>query len=366
MARVWVLTSGRTGDDKQGLRLADALGVPFEEKKIVFNARARTWRLALGPSLASVEVGRSSSLAAPWPDLVISTGWRQVPVVRWVARASGGRTRLVQMNRPPGPRHFDLILSPPQYRIPPRPNVIRLDWPLQLPPDPAALAAAEQAWKTRLDPHPHPWTVLLLGGDSHPFVLDRAGVASLFEQAHERARSRGGTLMISTSRRTPKAVVEALSAAASAAGGHVMLYDWRPDAPDNPYVALLAGGDEFVVTPDSISMLVEVARLGRPLSIAPHGLSRSLTKRLRQSAKRLLHGDPERPASPLRQRMSDLASLAGLKFERDLAAVSRRMVEQGWAAPFPAFGGGRGRCLPDDDFDRLVERVRALLDSGDA
>ena len=36
MTRVWVLPSGKPGDDKQSLRLAAALAIPFEEKKIVF------------------------------------------------------------------------------------------------------------------------------------------------------------------------------------------------------------------------------------------------------------------------------------------------------------------------------------------
>src|SRR6056297_791000 len=103
MAQVWVLTSGRTGDDKQSLRLANALGLPFEEKRIRFNQHARSWRLVFGASVRSIDTPRSSPLEPPWPDVVISSGWRQVPVVRWIKQRSAGKTRLVQMNRPPGP-----------------------------------------------------------------------------------------------------------------------------------------------------------------------------------------------------------------------------------------------------------------------
>ena len=166
---------------------------------------------------------------------------------------------------------------------------------------------------------------------------------------------------MSTSRRTPDAVVDRVRAATSDADLPSWLYAWSPDATDNPYPAFLAGGDEFVVTPDSISMLVEVARLGRPLSIAPHARYRSLGKDLRAAAKRLLHGAPGTPRGPVGETVSDLASLFGLKFGRDLASVSRKMIELGWAADFPAFGGHAGRVLPDDDFPRIVERARALL-----
>ena len=297
MARIWVLTSGRTGDDKQSLRLATALDEPFEEKKIVFNDRAATWRLMLGPSLSTIDRGRSSTLEPPWPEMVISTGWRQVPVVRWVRDRSGGRTRLVQMNRPPGPRHFDLVLSPPQYEVPMRPNIVRLDWPLQLPPDAETLSAAEAEWRDRLAPFPHPWTVLLLGGSSHPFRFDAAAADRLFDGAIDRVRKAGGSLLVSTSRRTPGDALETLRARTAEAAGDadapIHFYAWEPDAVDNPYFAYLAGGDEFVVTPDSISMLVEVARLGRPLAIAPHARYRSVGKDLRAAAKRWLHGSPD-------------------------------------------------------------------------
>lgn len=361
MARVWVLTSGRTGDDKQSLRLAAALGEPFEEKKIVFNERAATWRLMLGPGLDTLDRARSSALEGPWPDMVISTGWRQVPVVRWVRWKSGGRARLVQMNRPPGPRHFDLVLSPPQYEVPARPNIVRLEWPLQPPPEAATLERAAREWETRLTALPHPWTVLLLGGSSHPFQLGADDAQTLFDGALARVTRAGGSLLISTSRRTPAPALEVLERATEGAGSQVFLYVWRADATENPYLAFLAGGDEFVVTPDSISMLVEVARLGRPLAIAPHTRVRSFGKDLRASAKRLLHGSPETPRTGLGESISDLASALGLKFGRDLASVSRKMIERGWAADFPDFGGRPGEVLPDDDFARIVERAKALL-----
>ena len=42
---------------------------------------------------------------------------------------------------------------------------------------------------------------------------------------------------------------------------------------ENPYQGLLALADHFVVTTDSLSMMVEVARLGRPLSLFALGLA---------------------------------------------------------------------------------------------
>ncbi len=361
MARVWVLTSGRTGDDKQSLRLASALGAPYEEKRIHFNEHAQPWRVMFGPSVRSVDASRSSPLDAPWPDMVISSGWRQVPVVRWIKAQSGGRTRLVQMNRPPGPKHFDLILSPPQFGVPLRENVVRLEWPLQLPPSREVLEQAREAYRERLDRLPRPWTVVLLGGASHPFDLDRRVAERLFEGVLDRCSASGGSLLISTSRRTPASVLEVARRTAASAGERATLHEWRPDARDNPYVAFLAGGDEFVITPDSVSMLVEVARLGRPIAIAPHTRAQSPWKSARAGLKRLFHGPTAGPQSRARALSSDLASFLGLKYARDLADVSRRLVEGGWAADFPEFAGGPETPLADHDFERAVERIRELL-----
>jgi hypothetical protein len=194
-------------------------------------------------------------------------------------------------------------------------------------------------------------------------MLDQAAARRLFEGAETRAREAGGSLLISTSRRTPAVALEVFRKATTAAAVPAYFYEWSAEAIDNPYFAFLAGGDEFVVTPDSISMLVEVARLGRPLAIAPHSLRRTLRKSLRERAKRFFHGSPERPRTGIGETVSDLASLLGLKFGRDLASVSQKMIAQGWAADFPSFGDREGQPLPDDDFDRLVDRATQLLES---
>ena len=75
----------------------------------------------------------------------------------------------------------------------------------------------------------------------------------------------GGTLYLSTSRRTQPEVVAALE---KGLPPERRLYRWSAETKDdNPFLALLALADRFVVTSDSVSMMVEVASLGRPLAI---------------------------------------------------------------------------------------------------
>src|SRR5262245_38399921 len=116
---VWVLLGRKTGDNEQCLAVAEALGVPFETKRLAFNALYRAWNLLLGRSRASLDRTASDRLEPPWPALVIAAGRRCVPVARWIQRKSGRRTRLVQIGRPRAPLDwFDLVIATPQYGLP--------------------------------------------------------------------------------------------------------------------------------------------------------------------------------------------------------------------------------------------------------
>ena len=63
------------------------------------------------------------------------------------------------------------------------------------------------------------------------------------------------------------------------------LHAFEPGGGDNPYRAP-GLGDRFVVTGDSVSMLTEIARLGRPLQIYPlpeaPSTGRGLLRRIEQ------------------------------------------------------------------------------------
>jgi mitochondrial fission protein ELM1 len=121
---VWTLTTEKAGDRAQIMTLATALGWPVEEKRLAFNPLYKKNNLLLGASLKSLDRKGSDRLISPWPDLVIASGRRSVPVARWIRRQAGGRTRLVHIGRPWAPlRLFDLVISTAQYRLPARANV---------------------------------------------------------------------------------------------------------------------------------------------------------------------------------------------------------------------------------------------------
>lgn len=191
---------------------------------------------------------------------MISAGRRNELVALWIKQHSPA-TRLVHLGRPwCHPRRFDLIITTPQYQLDAFSNVLINDLPLHQI-DPLTLAAARSRWEPVFGPLQQPRTVLLVGGNSGGYVLDArqaARVAAVVEPFSE------GSLVISSSRRTPKKFLDNLLDGLRAAD---LIYRWGDDG-DNPYFGLLAWADRIVVTEDSASMTAEAIAAGAQVFIA--------------------------------------------------------------------------------------------------
>ena len=262
--RVWAIIGDKLGDNAQIRTVVAALPWPVEEKPLTFwrpFRRGKPWFL---PSLYHIDKRASAALAAPWPDLVLTIGRRPAMAALWVKRQSRGRTKLAIFGPPKGfISRFDLIVVPAQYKAPDSPELLRLDLPL-MPLNLAQVAAARERFRVQFDHLPKPLTAVLVGGATQPFRFD-AQVAEQLVRDVLAATGGQGTLYFTTSRRTQPAAVLALE---NALPGNALMYRWdATSSAANPYLGLLACADQFVVTGDSVSMLVEVARLGRPLAI---------------------------------------------------------------------------------------------------
>jgi mitochondrial fission protein ELM1 len=323
--RTWLLLGEKPGDNAQARLLAEALGWPVEWRTLRMRPEWVLGKPPVRPSLAHVDRERSDPLAPPWPDLVVTVGRRLSSAALWVKQASGGATKLVLIGKPRRRlRRFDLVVAPAQYRVRARPNVVRIGLPW-VRVDAAAVRADADAWRARLAPLPRPLLALLVGGPTKAVRFDAAVARALAARAAADAARAGGSLYVCASRRTPPALLEALAAAVPAG---TPLYRWRPDDPDNPYLALLGLADRFAVTADSVTMMLEVARLGRPLAIAPLPARRAWWRALTRS--------------------------------RDLDAVGRELVARGLAVELGA--PWRAPAAPlDDELAAVAARVRALL-----
>jgi hypothetical protein len=214
------------------LSLAEALGWPFESKRLVHNALHVIPNLVLGASRVTLDRRRSDPLEPPWPDLVIGASRRSAPVARWIKKQSGGRARLVHLLHAQAPlHHFDLIVTMPQYRLPRRPNVMHVTGALNRV-DPRQMEAAATRWRERFQHLPRPWIGLLVGGDSSAYRFDPGTAVRLGREASRLAQDEGGSLLVSTTPRTPADSTEALVRSLDVP--HFM-YRWRRDNSENPY-----------------------------------------------------------------------------------------------------------------------------------
>lgn len=251
---IWILSHGRAGDLGQMLALARALGWPATVKRLSFRAP----KLAAVPFMARrlwVE-GRSHPVLPPWPDLVLCAEGRASTIARLVQTRSKGAVKTVCLGRPAGsPANFDLVLTTPQYRLAPAPNVVELAMPF------APEVGAPGGDDPMLSRIARPLTAVLVGGTSLPDRLDRPAAETLAADVLKGAPR--GTVIFITSPRTHPSAAAALADAVPAPH---RVHQWRRDV-DNPYWHILAAADHVVVTSDSVSMVMDALGTGKTVSV---------------------------------------------------------------------------------------------------
>ena len=261
------MLGGKAGDNTQITALAEALGWPFETKRLAYRRTELLTNLFAGPTTKGLVAGRSDRLEPPWPELVISAGRRNEPLVRWIqAQAGRDNVRLVHVGRPWALHEcFDLIVTTPQYRLPKKPHILHNELPLQRV-NTDRLAGEAALWRDRLAHLPEPHLAVLLGGHAGPYNFDRENGALLGYHASRMAEALGGSLLVTTSARTPEAALRAFEAQLDVP--HVLhrFVKFQPAA-ENPFFAFLGLAREVIVTADSMSMLAEAIASGKPTHI---------------------------------------------------------------------------------------------------
>ena len=273
---VWVLADDRAGNVAQCMGVAEALGRPFTVKQIRYDRLGRLPNLLRGAGLLGITSESRAGLTAPWPKVVIAAGRRTAPVARWIKRQCGAF--LVQVMDPgaAGRDEFDLIAVPRHDRPSAAGNrLVITGAPHRVWPD--RLAAEAEAWRPRFAHLPKPWVALMVGGATRqrPFPVELA--AELGQRVAGLAA--GGSVLLTTSRRTGKPQEQALLAAIPEPR---LAHVWGGGG-DNPYFGFLALADAIVVTRDSVSMCCEACAAPAPVYVyAPPGFAVAKHARLHE------------------------------------------------------------------------------------
>ncbi|HEU4855931.1 MAG TPA: mitochondrial fission ELM1 family protein [Rhodanobacteraceae bacterium] len=259
----WVISDGAAGNERQALALATALGVSARVLTLPLRApwawfaprRLPGGRLALAPR-------DRASFEAPWPDVAIGCGRSAALLTRLLRELSDGDCYCVQILDPRiDPRHWDAVVAPRHDQLAGA-NVLTTLGSLN-PIDETWLESGREA-VPGFASLPRPRVAVLVGGPRRGIEFDATLAQQLIDSV--RALARGGSVLATTSRRTPPEFAARLRAAFAAFPGTF----WT-GAGANPYPALLGWADRIVATPDSVNMLSEACATGVPVHTAATG-----------------------------------------------------------------------------------------------
>ena len=258
--QLWTLTDGHAGNRRQADALAAAMNC----------GPAKDWRLdprlpwnmlaprsfagadhAFGPAFAQ-------ALAQP-PPLAIGCG-RQAALATRLLHERGGK--VVQILDPRiDTRYWNLVVAP-EHDLLSGDNVITLLGSLN-PVDETWLARAREAFAVFAE-LPQPRTAVLLGGSSSHARFDRSAFEVLASKLEVALAREGGSVLITTSRRTPADLIAALRHRYVETPGVV----WCGETDGvNPYQGLLAWADRIVCSPDSVNMVSEACATEAPVFV---------------------------------------------------------------------------------------------------
>jgi uncharacterized protein len=261
--KTWIVTDGSVGMEAQGIAVAEAVGLPFVLKRVRIKGAMRflpaRLQIYVPPKRLLRSVASNEPLDEPWPRLVISIGRRSVPIALAIKRIAHAFGLHIQNPKVP-PELFDLVAAPVHDNFA-GPNVVTTFGAVHSVTS-ARLAEAAKRFAPRVEALPHPRIAVLLGGESAAFSFPPDLAATFGATLAALTRAKGGSLLVTPSRRTRADSLAALSDAIK----DVPHLVWD-GAGDNPYFAFLALSDAIVTTEDSVNMVTEAAGTGKPVYV---------------------------------------------------------------------------------------------------
>lgn len=265
---IWILLDNRVGSRHQAEGIINYLNKEdfnIVNKEISYNALAGLPNLIRSNTLLGICASSKKELQFPFPDAVLSSSRRTAPVARWIKKKSP-HTKLFQLMHIGrfGIKDFTTIYAPEHdnYKFT-APNIkYTLGSPHFITKE--KLSEAKSLWQDKFKDLPKPITALIIGGaiKKRPFSIENA--KELAEKVKKIKEKEGGSLLITTSRRTGQEAQSLIMSELKKIPSFAYL--WGDTSP-NPYLGFLACADDLIVTGDSVSMCCEATSTGKPLRI---------------------------------------------------------------------------------------------------
>lgn len=256
----WIFSDGKAGHEVQCLGVAAALGVRPEIKRVTPGRISRLsapWGRVSRAERFGLQDG---AFAPPFPAIAFAAGRLTIPYIRALKRKAGLATFTVILLDPKTPANSaDLMWVPGHDRRRGANVVTTLTSPHGFTGE--RLAALRRAVPPAIATLPAPRIAVLIGGPNGEYRFTDEDTTRMVRSLNGFVDV-GAGLMISSSRRTPPALLAAVAAAT--ANAPRILFDGHGP---NPYADFIANADAFIVTADSVNMAGEAAATGKPIYI---------------------------------------------------------------------------------------------------
>ena len=273
---VWALIDERPGTGNQCKGVARALGIPCEEKRLMWSSRAFLPNFLFGSSLFGLKSTSKLEIKPPWPDLVISSGRRSAMVARYIKIKNPNKCSLVQIMYPGSGvlNDFDIIAVPNHDNlIRDARNIIKITGvPHNVDCD--QLLRERLIWDQEFSNLKPPIVGLIVGGATKRRAFTKQMAMKLAYQTANLVNNVGGSLAITTSPRTGPVLACILNCLSEKNIKPAFVYDWQSDNVHNknPYLGILGSADHLIVTGESTSMCSEACATDNIVHIfAPEG-----------------------------------------------------------------------------------------------
>jgi KDO2-lipid IV(A) lauroyltransferase len=280
---ILVISDGKVGHLKQSLAVLDLIkSLPFEIKADVVEVKFKNiWHKMLFQACGFffsrncqgcmsclhdlLGAEKAKKLLFSYYDAVVSCGSSVAMVNRLVAYENIAKSIVVMKPGMFSLKRFDLAILPEHDRAPKFKNVVLIKGALS-----RTLDKNDENIKTVINSYnldepslTHPIVGVLLGGESKHLSLDNQLVDDLMNSLDDVIAKLNGSILISTSRRTPREVDELVKSRASNKKGYRMVIIANESNPQGSLEAILYLSDIVVVSQDSISMVSEALKANK-------------------------------------------------------------------------------------------------------
>ncbi len=265
---LWALLDDRKGSVGQAKGIMEALkdNMEITEKQIEYTKFGSLPNWIRGRTKIGLDIKKSDNLSKDFPNIILSTSRRTLPVARYIRKLSGNTSKIIQLMYPSegvGIKDVEIYVVPAHDSDSKQKHdkaFVITGAPTRIFKEKIPQIAKE--WEPIFANLPKPWISVIVGGaiKGKPWPEEEAEkLVYNIKSIHEKI---GGSILITTSRRTGEIpqniIMEGLKDIPK------YTYIWG-EKKENPIMGFYACADLIIATADSVSMCCEACGTGHPV-----------------------------------------------------------------------------------------------------